>query len=391
MPMMLELGGKYCTYYCTHSTINEYPKEIKKMAGNNIDIVVDNHMLALCHSCMLADVWHNWNSAENRVFFEIALEKMKMIYYTHGTDAVLPSYPGSYMLYSSDWQFYRGMGKSKYMLDEQGMPVWAVNAKGGEGALAGLIHLGDWAHVKETRAEFKRQAAQQFGMNLDPELPLLVYYTSLDHDCKEMDIGLAKLSEHANILIKDRDGLHSNVKGKNIFTFTDKIWGTWLPRFAADFILAGYRSGSLSTAVMLGFPVIPVYTQYIDTFYKGGSYKIHGAQCDTNTRRFKIFTDCIGGVFSAIMKHITPINISATDMILERINDVAYWKRYEDNISSIQHSIFGRYYTQDAPARAAAYVKNILQHGTMLAADIAALNKSFEGQPGIQNSCVALL
>ena len=391
MPMMLELGGKYCTYYCNHETIREFPKEIKKMSSTNIEIIVDNHTLALCHSCMLSDIWHSWRAADHRPFFEVALETMKMVYYTHGTDAVFSPPKGAYMLYSSDWQFYRGMGKSRYMLDERDMPVWAAKAKGGEGAIAGLIHLGDWAHRKDSKAECRRQLAQQLGISFDPALPLFVYYTSLDNDHKEMDIGLAKLSEHANILIKDRVGLPSYAEGKNIFKFTDTYWGAWLPRFSADCILAGYSSGSLSTAVMLGFPVIPVYTQLIDALHQGGSDNMHDRQLDVHTQRFKSFTEGIKGIYSEIMKYITPISISATEMILDRIHDADYWKRYEAHITSIQHSIFGRHYTEEAPARAAAYVQNILQRGTMLSADIAALNKPFEGLPVIQHSCSAVL
>jgi hypothetical protein len=385
MSILLELGGKHSTYYCSHVTIKDFPKEIRILAKNNIDIVVDDYELALFHSCMLSDIWYYWHfnnrNIGHRAFFEIALEKkIKMIYYTHGTDDV-PSPPsGSYMLYSSERQFYQGMGKSKYMLDECGKPVWAVNTDGGEGVVAGIIHLGDWAHAKDSKSDLKRQLAQQLGVNFDPDLPLLVYYTCSSNDYKEADIGLSKLSECANVLIKTKSNGPSYAEGKNICIFSDKYWGTWLPRFAADYFLAGCGSGALSTAVMLGLPVIPVYTQFFDTFRLGGA-DAGDRQQDATAQRLKSFPLGTKGVNSSIVKYITPIRMSDTERIVERLHDAEYWKNYEENIHAIQCSIWGRYYTQDAAARAAAYIKNILQHGTMLPSEIAALNKPFAGRP----------
>ena len=385
MPLLLELGGDHCTYYCSQATIKDFPKEISIIAKNNIPVVVDDHKLALLHSCMLSDIWYYWiNNDRNRAFFDLALKRnIKMIYYTHGTDAVPSPHPGSYLLYSSERQFYQGMGKSKYILDECGMPVWAVKEGGGEGVVAGIIHLGDWAHAKGDKSDLKRQLAQRLGMNFDPELPFIVYYTCSSNDYKEADIGLAKLSEGANVLIKSKSNGPCYAEGKNIFIFSDKYWGTWLPKFAADYFLSGCDSGALSTAIMLGLPVIPVYTRSIDTLHRGG-VDADDMQHDTNTRRFKIFPQGIKGVNASIIKYITPIRISDTGMMVDRIHDAGYWKSYEENIQTIQRRILGRYYTQDAAARAAAYVKNILRHGTMLFPDIAALNKSFAGKPIIQ-------
>ena len=386
MPLLRELGGKHCTYYCSHATIKDFPKEVRGIAQHNIDIVVDDYEPALLHSCMLADIWYYWIKHDrNRAFFELALErKMKMIYYTHGTDAVPAPHPGSYMLYSSERQFYQGMGKSTYMLDAGGLPVWAVKADGGEGVIAGIMHLGDWALMRGSKADLKRQLAQQLGMEFDPALPLLVYYTCSSNAHQEADIGLARLSAYANVLIKSKSNGPCYAEGNNIFIFSDKYWGTWLPKFAADYFLTGCDSGALSTAVMLGLPVIPVYTRHIDTLHRGG-VDAGDAQHDAKTQRFKSFPQGIKGVNASIMKYITPVCISDTGMIVDRIHDAEYWQSYEKNIQAIQRRIFGRYYTQDAAARAAASVKNLLQHGTLLSPDIAALNKPFAGRPVIQN------
>jgi len=388
MPILLELGGKHCTYYCSHATIQDFPKEIRIIAKNNIDIVVDDYERALFHSCMLSDIWHYWiKNGRNRAFFELALErKIKMIYYTHGTDAVPAPHAGSYMLYSSERQFYQGMGKSTYMLDECGMPVWAAKTDGGEGVIAGLIHVGDWAQVKGSKSDLKRQLAQQFDVRFNPALSLLVYYTCSSNDHKEADIGLAKLSAYANVLIKSKSNGPSYAEGKNICIFSDKYWGTWLPKFAADYFLTGCDSGALSTAVMLGLPVIPVYTRYIDALHQGGA-DAGNAQHDAKTQRFRHFPQGIKGVNASIIKYITPICISDTRGIVDRIHNADYWKSYAENIPAIQRRILGRFYTQDAAARAAAYVKNILQHGTMLSPDIAALNRPFAGRPDMQKPC----
>ena len=384
LPILLELGGNHCTYYCSHITIRDFSREISIIARKQIDIVVDGYESALFHSCMLADIWHYWTrNTPNRAFFELALErKMNMLYYSHGTDAVPSPHPGSHMLYSSERQFYHGMGTGRYMLDESGMPVWAVKEDGGEGVIAGIIHLGEWAQVKDSKADLKRRLARRLGMNFDPALPLLVYYTCSSNDHKEADIGLAKLAAHANVLIKSKSNGPCYAEGKNIFLFSDKYWGTWLPKFAADYFLTGCDSGALSTALMLGLPVIPVYTQYIDTLHHGGA-DAGDIQQGAARRRFRAFPQGIRGVNFSIIKDITPICLSDTGMIMDRIRDGEYWKRYEENVPAIQDRIFGRYYTQDAAARAAAAIKNMLQHGTLLSPDIAALNKSFTGKPAI--------
>ena len=410
-PIMLQLGPEWVTYYCDSKSLHSNLSQgnfVKKLLAANIEVVIDNYKKALSHPAILVDSEYfaigdgtiSWPKGDTTPLASaIHSSGMKIIRYDHSTDSLQfwPAVEG-FWLYSSEMQFFENVGHGTYMLDEKDRPVWGMSAKGGEGVNTGLLHMGEWLTKRETdKATLKAELAEQMQVAFDPALPLLVYYTSEYVLDREIDAGLMRLSEHANIVIKKYRSLSTYGQGKNIHIYPDdRHSGVFLPRFAADAVLAGYGSGTLTTSIMLGLRTIPVFTQHVDRLGLGGkdvpNIDFYRKRASSLKQRFTSFTNFLVKPHSLICRHITPLNIMATEMLLQRVHDAAYWEAYDANIQHVAQNIFGEC-RLDGHILAAEYIKNVVQYGTLLPKDIAVLNKCWEGKPEVvaDASCQILL
>ena len=386
IPLALALGTEWVTWYCSTKTLHREPLQIKKLLTAGIEVVMDTPLKSGEHEYMFVDIWHRGRGRG----FDFPI---KSVYYTHDTGHC-PATPkvGEFMLYSSERQFLDSMGAASYLLDDHGSPDWGLAPQGGEGVLAGLLHLGEWsARRHEEKAALRKELAEKLGVDFDPALPLVTYYTSENNDGRDMDIGLHRLDGRANVVIKHNpQSLRSDAAGKNIHMCAEPTAGSFLLRFAADYILAAYASGVFTTSIMLGLRVIPVYTQRIDSFGKGG----RGDLVIEEKQRWHSYTTIFQrkkSMHADICEHITPLHILDTDSIFARMHDADYWKRYDEGIASVQRKIFGRCYVDDGPRRAAHYIKNLLRHGTFLTPEISALDNEVQGSLKNVVPCSVLL
>jgi len=386
---MLRLGPEWVTYYCSSEVFLKEPngpeaRFIEKLINANIEIVFDNYEKALSHPAILMDGWYIGGRSSDPLLTAIQQSGMKIVCYNHGTDTISHPEEGLFVLFSSDMQFFSSIGSGQYMLDRHGLPVWGKSPQGGEGALAGLMHLGEWISKRKTpKAALKAELAGTMRVEFDPELPLLVYYTNQLCIGREMDEGLMRLSEHANIVIKTLAHWTTRAEGKNIHII-DGNFDSFLPRFAADYVLAGDCSaGTLTTSIMLGLRAIPVFSQYSDRLGLGGwDIPEHKRYQDWvrsgQPPRFVHHAKYINTHYAAIWRHIKPHDIMDTEILVRRIHDSEYWKTYDSGILRIRRNIFGACPLK-GHIRAANHIKNILGQGTLLRKNIADLNIARQG------------
>jgi len=390
-----KFAGKLCKIvcYCIIKNADDisWAKFFAQLIYADIEIVFDNYEKALSHPAILMDVWYpQWWPNPNSLLTTILQSGTQIVCYTHGTDSMPTPQANQFMLYSSDMQFFKGVGNGRYMLNKCGKPVWGESTAGGEGAVAGLMHFGEWLTRRKTpKATLKAELAKTMRVEFDPALPLLVYYTSERCNGRQMDEGLMRLSEHANIVIKSAYIYTTSAQGKNIHIYTDNTVGTFLPRFAADYVLAGYCSGTLTTSIMLGLRTIPVFTPEADTLgfagWEAPGCKAYEDWACSGKPRFAHYADYIKGLYAAILQYITPLNIMETEMLMRRIHDAAYWKTYDNSIWRIRRNIFGAC-PLDGHIHAAEHIKNVLRYGTLLRKDIADCNRAWQGTPEISKS-----
>lgn len=101
-------------------------------------------------------------------------------------------------------------------------------------------------------------------------------------------------------------------------------------------------SGSFVSSVMLGLPTIACYTKTMmsDTPSQPYNYTVILGKSHWQPIR--------------LSHGVAPIDIEATDVLVERINDAPYWERYAREMEKLQDVIFGRYYTGAEAARQSA-------------------------------------
>lgn len=109
---------------------------------------------------------------------------------------------------------------------------------------------------------------RKLGANLPKEKPIIAFFVDEYCDKTQVEEGVKKLASYASIIIKSYRGwLMQDVP--ETYNWPDTGYAPNLLRFGADYILAGYQSGTLSTSTMLGLKIIPYYT---DPVYINGNW-----------------------------------------------------------------------------------------------------------------------
>ena len=232
-----------------------------------------------------------------------------------------------------------------------------------EYAYSGPYHLGEWLRKRHApKAELQQELEKFIGCSFDGNKPVVAFLQ--DEFCHERQVadGLRQLSQHVNLVVKPAipSGLTAILPGlPGIFFYPDDEYSPNLLRFASDFILAGYHSGTLSSSTMLGLPVIPYYTS---TVFLGGrlegkrnQYTVYLKNNDSQRRDINV--EILGRLNP-------PVNLQDTEKILERIYDQDWWMAYQQRLPLIQKSIFGDYDINNAAERTAELLLRVFEKGT---------------------------
>lgn len=226
-----------------------------------------------------------------------------------------------------------------------------------EYAYSGPYHLGEWLRKRHApKAELQQQLEQFVGCSFDGNKPIVAFLQ--DEFCHEQQVaeGLLQLAQHVNLVVKASSFL-SALPG--IFVYPNDEYSPNLLRFASDYILAGYHSGTLASSTMLGLSVIPYYTSMV--FLGGrttGKRSRHTVYLDSKEQD-KIDIDV------EILKMLNPpVNLQETGKILERIYDQRWWEEYRQRLPEAQKSIFGDYSVNNAVERTAELIMSVCKTGT---------------------------
>lgn len=233
-----------------------------------------------------------------------------------------------------------------------------------EFATAGLYHLGEWAEKRHApRDQLKAELEQALGKDLDPDKPVVFALEALHCHVPHFKTGLEQLAPHVNLVVKPLSGM--DIPGA--YMWHNPSYAPNLPRFAADYILAGYHSGTLASSTMLGLKVIPFYTRKIQMSFPWMSpqYLITWEQY-TQSEVEK------GSLTPEILEKLnTPVDIMDTASILKRLASSHWWRHYASRLPEVQRQIFGMYEIEKAPAVAATMLIKVLLKDTFGEASLA--------------------
>lgn len=395
MPLLMELGGDLAVFYCEKQFVETRPDLIQKLKERGLEIVIDDFERSKTHSyhlasTRLAEDRHSTTSGPQAavLYGELLARNTKFVYHPVLSDGVLPRAsgfpPNSFILYHLEPFFFDGIADGRYILNAQGYPEIGKTDHGVEAVAVGPSHHNDEtrALAKRDRQELRAELAERLKVEFKPELPLVFY--SPDHHimASEADKALPKLSEQSNIVIKCTgqmgsggpnsypgprgwpyqgrifDECYTLAEGPNIhFTRDDSLLS--LIRYAADVTICGWHSSTFMTSFVLGRRFIPVYTQQMR----------YGNPLEYFN--FGLWLGNLGNLETRILLNISPINVRAVEMLLERINDQKYWEKYEAGLGELHQMHLGRLWLgADSRKRAAGFVKRVLERGTFAPQDI---------------------
>lgn len=221
---------------------------------------------------------------------------------------------------------------------------------------SGPYHIGRWSERRhEPKASLQQELAETYGYSLAPNKPVVAFLE--DEYCHEQQVidGLKRLAPHVNLVVKGRDLL--SIPG--VFVYPNYAYAPNLLRFAADYILAGYHSGTLASSTMLGLPVVPYYTTMV--FYKGGRFVGKRARYTCYLERTPGKNDMCLDILESLN---SPVDLQNTEALLERFSDGAWWAEYSRRLPAVQQAIFGNYTIDGAAEKTAQLIKRVFEQET---------------------------
>lgn len=226
-----------------------------------------------------------------------------------------------------------------------------------EFSVSGLYHLGEWKKKRNTSKEkLKGELEDNLGITLNPHKPVVFFIQAHHHHCQQLKIGLQKLAEHVVLIVKPHI---QPLEIPSAIMWKDTSYAPNLPRFAADFILTGYHSGTLVSSSMLGLKAIPYYTSLMNKNYPWERKSITSHKVYNKNQKES------GSITCDILSNLNPpIDITNTEAILQRMLDNAWWDDYNAKLPGAQNKIFGSYAIEDAPGIAAKLLLRVLFRGT---------------------------
>lgn len=380
LPLMLKLGSERIDFYCSLAFVEKYPAHIQQIKHAGIKIITDDYDSAFrTHDYFLGDsAWKGQSIVKTNKFYvpEQAIQwqrfkqinpraKFIWVRYVSGHMFDQSAFDGNdLVLLPSDIMLLNFIKAGKFIVDNHGLVEIGKSPNETEAVVGGLFHVSEETLQlkKRARAELKFELSDKLKVKFDMSLPLAVFMVNHFDDVPAADRGLARLAQRANVLIKvfpgndnpknENSERYSRAANPNIF-YTDDESVSFLMRYAADANLLHFYSGGFTTSVMLGMRTIPVHTQRLK------------AQIPPEFFNYNFLLRNTGGLSIRIMHNLGPLNIESTDMLLDRINDEAYWERYEKEIPLVQSAHFGNYYIGDqAVDRCVFYIKRVLEHGS---------------------------
>lgn len=390
MTLLRALGPENAVWYCGGPLAEQNPEALAELRSLGLEVVVDDYRRAEEHKYYLVvtsfhDSYPQGSPApafiegidarEGRLIFVCDLHKDFYL----PTDRCLSR---SHILYSTEHLMFKYTGEGRYIVDGQGHPLVSRAPSGLEGATCGSLSVPQSTLdlLARPRAEVREELSRRMNWSFRPDKPLVLYIPQHYNERAATDRGLRRLTGEVDLIIKHAAwedparpyaGCYCGLTGPHIYNSRGEV-SINLLRAAADLTVVEFYAGSFLTNILLGLRSIPVHTQ---NFFAS-------VPQDLELSYTLMFRD-VSRLQVVAGQYIPPLNIEATEMILERIHNQDYWERWDRDIKIVQKEIFGHYWIGDeAVDRTVAAIRRILERGS-LAPDQVTRDRFRLGQAGI--------
>lgn len=220
-------------------------------------------------------------------------------------------------------------------------------------AYSGPYHLGIWEkkrHAPKTLLRAELEVA--LGRPLPADRPVVAFLRDEFCHLPQVENGLRSLAEHVCLIVK---GIPRERLPKSAIVWPYGGYAPNVLRFAADFILAGYNSGTLASSVMLGLRCIAYHSAQVWEQGRG-----QGALAD--------FTAPMPYLGCAPIRDIpyylkNSADIEDTGALLNLLEDAPLWRRYTALLPPAQRLFFGEYRIDGAAEKTAQLLHRLFTEG----------------------------
>lgn len=369
--IFMSLPPEVTAFYCDSAFAREHPELMALLEEKKITVQLDSNLGLGPDSLVEVSGLQRFNPSKS--YLNLQRSGVKTIFYLAPTEE-LGYNPGKdeYIFYPSEHQLFFSARGARYSPDAQGDPEVAFSPQGGQGAAIGL-YRGEsiLAGRDDGRSALRGRLAEAAGCRFDDGRPLLYYPENYHFDPEPFTRGLAWLAGKSDIFVKDisfeghlyQYPMPPLPASDHIFVYGRDQSLNYLARYAADATMTMAFGGGLTSSVMVGARVIPIYTQRIYPF-----------TAQFNQRKMIGFTWHVRAYGTSlparVMDYLTPLPLEAPELIFERMLDEEYWANYQKILPEIQRYAFGRFvYDEAAFNRARGFVIRFLQGGSLAPAD----------------------
>ena len=226
-----------------------------------------------------------------------------------------------------------------------------------EFAYSGPFQIGTWASKRHLpRHELRAGLERALGRELPVDRPVVAFFTDeVSLEPLLLD-GLRKLAGEVTLVCKGLGEDYLDQLSDVAILWPSTEYSANDLRFGADCILAGYLSGSLSTAVMVGLRVLPYYTKRI----RRHGIRHYASQWPSQYVPYGIVSENI--LFCMDRAY----DIQDTSAILDALHSENYWKEYEHRLPQIQSQVFLDYDLNNAAQKTASLILRVLNNNSFM-------------------------
>ncbi len=217
------------------------------------------------------------------------------------------------------------------------------------GTYSGIYHINEWVEKRYSPKEVLREELEDFlQVKIDPNKPIVAFFEDKFCNPNQVFEAIKKLTDTNKFTVIAKYCYEQKLENKDVIVWSDSSFAPNLLRFSADFILAGFRSGTLSSSIMLGLKIIPFYTSLVRRNV-GSSHWINFIKAYAeDERNFAGFA----------------LNLLETDILTKRMENKEYWQNYQENLAVLQKTNYGNYSIEGAGQGVASSILKVHRNGS---------------------------
>ncbi len=288
------------------------------------------------------------HGAESEKFFKLPTKKI-LIHHSVDSTYSGANHSAQYYITNSEKSIVQTMFTEKNTPKEHEELLTFPQEHLNYGTYSGIYHLDEWEKKRKLPKEvLRKELAEYLEIEIPHDKPIIALLE--DDYCHPQQVakGIKALQDtnKFTIIVKDWNQFREFYPKDTIY-WKSNLFAPNLLRFTADYIFAGFLSGTLSSSIMLGLSVIPYYTSLVRE-------KIYSKKWTNFYKAHKQTMENFQGL---------ALNILETEQVVSRLTSEEYWKKYQENIPLMQENNYGKYLIDGAAQKTVDLILKVFNEG----------------------------